>query len=283
MTLSLGKIWYRCVDTVRGERWSSLPISLFVSPRAARLAILACCGVSRSAVVPDGRPSSRRPVERSSSLARANHGEAWRSEKACRATNSSARASAILPCLCSSWPWSNLTRAVSKDQVSTSFCFQRRAERSARVAHARDSCRRCYQKVHPGRDRGDACFLCRSHMCSGIRVPACAHSRFDQIQDNPERVRDVGLQFARAADRRCVYEGHLEVAASGRREGVGVGGVAGERHSAAGCRPPPQAGGQVVHPVVLTSPGGDKSTQPVAGGLEERDAGFLRPGEPLGD
>src|SRR6267378_5695210 len=54
VTLSLGKIWYRCVDTVRGERWSSLPISLFVSPRAARLAILACCGVSSSAVVPAG-------------------------------------------------------------------------------------------------------------------------------------------------------------------------------------------------------------------------------------
>jgi len=31
--LSLGKIWYRYVDTVRGERWSSLPISLFVSPQ----------------------------------------------------------------------------------------------------------------------------------------------------------------------------------------------------------------------------------------------------------
>jgi hypothetical protein len=30
-------------------------------------------------------------------------------------------------------------------------------------------------------------------MGSGIRAPACAHSRFDQVQDNPERVRDVGL------------------------------------------------------------------------------------------
>jgi hypothetical protein len=63
VTLSLGKTWYRCVDTVRGERWSYLPISLFVSPRAARLAILACCGVSRSAMVPGGRPSAGRPVD----------------------------------------------------------------------------------------------------------------------------------------------------------------------------------------------------------------------------
>lgn len=30
------------MDTVRGERCGSLAISLFVSPRAARLAILAC-------------------------------------------------------------------------------------------------------------------------------------------------------------------------------------------------------------------------------------------------
>ena len=61
VTFSLGKIWYRWVDTVRGDRWSSRPISLFVSPRAARLAILACCGVSRSAVVPDGGPKFAQP------------------------------------------------------------------------------------------------------------------------------------------------------------------------------------------------------------------------------
>jgi hypothetical protein len=47
--------------------------------------------------------------------------------------------------------------------------------------------------------------------------------------------------------------------------------------------PPSQAGGQVVHPVVLAPAGGDEGAQPVAGRLQERDTGILRPVEPFGD